>query len=150
MQGKQAASMSPELSLLPWMGGIRLQCYSSPGGQCIQLVLTDCTAHMGEASAGVGSHLRWKLSHKSWLQSMLNLLQEVSTQARLSWGWEKLRQPRHLLFDFLGRQTRPLKGLGVFQATCQLQGSEQNVTPYSSLSLTSYFTSIATAANNSS
>lgn len=79
---------------------------------------------------------------------MLNLLQEVLIQARLSWGWEKLRQPRHL-FDFLGRQARPLKGLGVFQATCQLQGSEQNLTPYRSLSLTSYFTSTATAANNS-
>lgn len=79
---------------------------------------------------------------------MLNQLQEVLTQARPSWGWEELRQPRRLLFDFLGRQTRPLKGLGVFQATCQLQGSEQNLTPYSSLCLTSYFTSIATAANN--
>lgn len=77
---------------------------------------------------------------------MLSLLQEVLNQTRLSWGWNKLRQPGHLLFDFLGRQTRPFEDLGV----CQLQGSEQNLTPYGSLSLTSCFTSITTAANNSS
>lgn len=69
---------------------------------------------------------------------------------RLSWDWDKLRQPRHLLFDFLGRQTRPLEDLGVCQATCQLQGSEQDAAPYSSLSLTGCFASITAAANDGS
>ena len=50
--GKQAASMSPEPSLLPCMGGYQAAVLQLSGGQCIQLVLTDCTAHMGET-------LRW-------------------------------------------------------------------------------------------
>lgn len=66
------------------------------------------TGHTWERhSGGVGSHLRWKLSHKSWLQSMLNLLQEVLIKPDCLGAGEVKTAGTCLIF--LGRQARPLR-----------------------------------------